>query len=447
MSAHLQILNERPLQTLVRLSLPNLAAGLVQSMMIVTEGWYAGTLGPTALAGVALVFPVFMATMMFSAGAMGGAIAGAMARAMGAGDLERANAVLRVAVLISLSLGTLKGILVLSFAPVLFAAMGGEGAVLHAALDYCWVLFPCIALVWVTNMVTGALRGTGDMKHPAIATVIIVLAHFLLLLSQVLAGSPFGLVGAGGAILIAYLVGLAYVLSIWRIRDRPVRMTLGGWGRLTGGLRVLGAGLLASSQTAMTIAYSLLVTAMFGNLGADWLAGYGIAMRLELLIVPVIFGIGGAGMVATGTLLGAGRRADAIRMGWLSALSAATLVGCIGVIVSIWPGLWTGLFTDRAEIAGAAGQTLRVIGPCFAFFGLGLCLYFVSQGLQTLHVPVLGAILRLCIVVAGLTILSSQGGLEPEPALLLVAAAMVTYGLSVALGLRFGPWRSTTVAA
>ena len=88
---------------------------------------------------------------------------------------------------------------------------------------------------------------------------------------------------------------------------------------------------------------------MFGNLGADWLAGYGIAMRLELLIVPVIFGIGGAGMVATGTLLGAGRRADAIRMGWLSALSAAALVGCIGVIVSIWPGLWTGLFTDRAD--------------------------------------------------------------------------------------------------
>ncbi len=78
MTAHLRILNERPLQTLIRLAVPNLAASLVQSMMIVTEGWYAGSLGSTELAAVALVFPMFMATMMLSAGAMGGAVAGAI---------------------------------------------------------------------------------------------------------------------------------------------------------------------------------------------------------------------------------------------------------------------------------------------------------------------------------------------------------------------------------
>ena len=206
---------------------------------------------------------------------------------------------------------------------------------------------------------------------------------------------------------------------------------------------MLTAGTLAGSQTVMTIAYSLLATAVFGNLSAEWLAGYGIAMRLELLIVPVIFGIGGAGMVATGTLLGAGRRGDAIRMGWLSALTAAGLVGTIGLVLSIWPSLWTGLFTDQPEIADTAAQTLGIVGPCYAFFGLGLCLYFVSQGLATLPIPVLGAVLRLTVVGAVFWILAQSGSLTTDTALWTVSGAMIFYGCFVAIGLATGPWRHT----
>lgn len=445
MNAHLRILTDHPLRTLARLAIPNLAASILQSLMLVTEGWYAGTIGPTALAGVALVFPVFMATMMFSAGAMGGAVSGAMARAMGSGDIDRANGVLRTAMLISIGLGCVNALLVLGFGPILFSAMGGKGEVLDMAMRYCWVLFPGIAIVWMANMITGALRGTGDMLRPAVTTLIIVVSHFLLIVLQMFFGSPFGLAGAGGAALGAYTIGQLYVLGVWYGRERAVRISLQGWQHLTGGLRVLGAGALAGSQTVMTIAYSLIATAVFGNMGAEWLAGYGIGMRLELLIVPVIFGIGGAGMVATGTLLGAGRRADAIRMGWLSAFSAAALAGAIGLVVSVWPWLWTGLFTDSPEIAAAAAKTLGRVGPFYGFFALGLCLYFVSQGLETLRFPVAGALLRLAVVAGGFTLLDRQDQLTPDAALWVVAAAMIAYGTSVALGLRLGPWRKTPV--
>ena len=73
------------------------------------------------------------------------------------------------------------------------------------------------------------------------------------------------------------------------------------------------AGLLAGSQSIMTVGYALIATGVFARFGQDWLAGYGIGARLELLLIPIIFGIGGATMVATGTLMGAGRRADAVR--------------------------------------------------------------------------------------------------------------------------------------
>ncbi|MEM9060849.1 MAG: MATE family efflux transporter [Pseudomonadota bacterium] len=434
------------MRTLFRLAVPNLAASLVQSLMIVTEGWYAGYLGAAELAGAALVFSFFMATMMLSAGAMGGAVAGAMARAVGSGDMVRANAVLRGAVLIALTVGTIKGALVIIYGPVLFVAMGGSGAGLDAAIAYVEILFPAIALVWVSNMLTGALRGTGDMLRPAAVTLLIVVAHLVLISLQVLSGAPFGFAGAALATLGAYGIGLIYLMTIWTSRHRAVRLGFNDWLSLTGTRRLLGNGLLAGSQTVMTITYSLIATAAFGNIGAAWLAGYGIGVRLELLIVPVIFGIGGAGMVATGTLLGAGRRREAILMGWLSAACAAILVGSIGFILAIWPSLWTDLFTNDPDIAMAASRYLGTVGPCYAFFGLGLCLYFLSQGMETLAIPVLGALLRLGAVISGIAVLSASGELLPDHVLLLLGAAMALYGVFVAAGLYLGPWSKRVTA-
>ena len=199
-------------------------------------------------------------------------------------------------------------------------------------------------------------------------------------------------------------------------------------------------GLLAGIQSILTIAYSLIVTGVFGNIGRDWLAGYGIGARLELLLVPMVFGIGGAAMVATGTLVGAGRRADAIRTGWMAAAAAGGVTGLIGVLLAIWPGLWSGLFTDDAAIAAATEAYLTYVGPVYAFFGVGLCLYFASQGLETLPIPVAGAVLRLLVVVGGFTALAAAQMLGPQAALIVVTASMAAYGLFVAVGLWLGPW-------
>lgn len=442
-----RILSSPSLKTLLGLSLPNLAASLVQSLMLVAEGWYAGGLGPEALASIALVFPVFMFTMMLSAGAIGGAVSGAMARAVGAGDVERANGVLRAAVLLSLGIGGLKAVLVLTAGPVLFSAMGGEGPVLDGALSYAWALFPFIWVVWLTNMITGALRGTGDMIRPAVCTVIIVATHLTIVVLLRALDADAGLAGAGFAILGAYLAGLCYIVVVWSAAGRDVRLTLTGWHRLAAVWPVLSAGLLAGSQTAMTIAYSVIATAVFGHISAVWLAGYGIGVRLEMLVVPLIFGTGGAGIAMTGTLLGAGRRRDAIRIGWLCAGLSAALVGSIGVAAALAPWMWSGLYTDDPEIASAAAAYLRLVGPFYGFFALGLSLYFVSQGLATLLYPVIGAALRLAVVVLGLGLLIWIDALTPIRALIIVAAAMLLYGIFVAIMLRLGPWRPRIATA
>src|ERR1700676_4486428 len=78
-------------RTIVRLALPNVAVMVVQASIGLIETYFVAKLGLDALAGMALVFPLFMLLQMVSAGAMGGGILSAIARALGAGNRDRAH--------------------------------------------------------------------------------------------------------------------------------------------------------------------------------------------------------------------------------------------------------------------------------------------------------------------------------------------------------------------
>ena len=120
---------------------------------------------------------------------------------------------------------------------------------------------------------------------------------------------------------------------------------------------------------------------------------------------------------------------------------AATLVGVIGVLNALWPELWRGWFTDIPAVAAVTDHYLRVVGPFYGFFGLGLCLYFASQGLNTLFWPVFGTFLRLAVVAAGVGALSLQAAPNLSHLLMVVAAGILTYGGVIAAGLHWRAWR------
>ena len=80
------------LPVLMRLALPNMGALVAGSVAAIAETAYVGRLGVPALAGMAVVFPLVMLQGMLSAGAMGSGVSAAIARALGAGDQARAEA-------------------------------------------------------------------------------------------------------------------------------------------------------------------------------------------------------------------------------------------------------------------------------------------------------------------------------------------------------------------
>ena len=61
----------------------------------------------------------------------------------------------------------------------------------------------------------------------------------------------------------------------------------------------------------------------------------------------------------------------------------------MGLAAAIWPTAWLGLFGDDPAMLDTGAAYLRVVGPAYGFFGLGLSLYFASQGAGRLLWPLL----------------------------------------------------------
>ena len=203
-------------------------------------------------------------------------------------------------------------------------------------------------------------------------------------------------------------------------------------------LRVGAPSLVNNVQANLTV---LLLTGLVGPFGTGALAGFGMGTRLEYLQIPLVFGFGSALVTMVGTNIGAGRHARAERIAWTGAGMAAVLTGTIGLGAALFPRIWLGLFSADPEVLRAGATYLRIVGPAYGFFGLGLALYFASQGAGRLLWPVLAGLSRLAIASVGgwLAIHWLGGGLIALFAVM--ALAFVVFGCILALGVRSGGFR------
>src|SRR4051812_1648730 len=139
------------LPTLLRLAVPNVFAMVAAAAVGIGETLYVGLLGKTALAAMALVFPLVMLMQMCSAGAMGGGVSSAISRALGARQPERVRALLVHALCIGTGLGLGFAALLWTFGPLLYRTLGGSGEVLAQARLYGIWVFGAVPALWLFN--------------------------------------------------------------------------------------------------------------------------------------------------------------------------------------------------------------------------------------------------------------------------------------------------------
>src|SRR5258707_10860046 len=310
-------------------------------------------------------------------------------------------------------------------------------------MQYSHVLFSGAISIWMVNTLASVVRGTGDMRIPSVTLITTAIVEVVVGggFGLGLFGLPkFGMAEVATGQLTAFTLGAIYLT--WYLASGRSRLKL-NFAAFTFQrdmffdiLKVGAVSCLSPLQTVLTI---LIFTKILASFGTETLAGYGMGSRLEFLLTPIAFAFGVASVPMVGMAMGAGLVARARQVAWTAGAASSLIVGLIGVVVAIWPALWVSLFTSDPGVTAAANSYFSLAGPAFAFFGMGACLYFSSQGAAKVGGPVLAGTARLLLVGLGGWWLAASGA--PAWTLFaLVAAAMVVYGLGTALAIRLTRW-------
>lgn len=430
---------------LVHLATPNAAAFVVQALVSMTEVWYVGQLGTTSLAAMAFVFPGLMLMQMLSGGALGGAVASSVARALGSGDVDRAKQLIWHALCIAILAGLFFWSSFVVFGEPLLVFIGAEEKVLDLALAYASILFGGCTCIWITSLLSGVFRGMGEMKFPALlmagSGVVQVILSGALVLGWF--GAPkLGIRGA--AISVITVASLSTIISLSKLVFGHQRISLvRSHAKLRGPLfaDIFKVGALASLSPFLTIASIMIVNGVISGFGDAMVAGFGIGSRLEFLLIPMVFGFGAAMNTMVGMNIGAGDVARSEHIAFVGGSVAAALTGVIGLTLAVFPGIWIGVFTNDPETLAAGSLYLQYTGWAFAFQGMGLSLYFASQGAGKVLWPVIANFIRFGIGAGGAVLAVYVFHLSVGWVFACLAVGMAFYGLITAGSIWLGAWR------
>ncbi len=428
--------------TLLKLAWPNILIMLAQAATGLIETWWVARLGTDALAGMALVFPPVMLMQMISGGAMGGGISSAIARALGGGRRADADALVLHALVISVGLGLVFSVVMLVWGRPIYRLLGGSGGDLEAALIYSNVVFAGNVLLWLMNGLASVIRGTGNMLLPALVVCggVVLLGPLSPLLIFGWGPIPAMGIAGGGLALVVFYVGGTAVLGWYVFTGRNLaRFTLTRlrWPMFRDILSVGAVGTISSLQTNVTIAVATVMVAAAA--GVDAVAGFGTGARVEYLLIPLVFGLGAPLVALVGTNVGAGQRDRALRIALIGGAMAFAMTEAIGIAAAIWPHAWLGLFSSDPRMVETGAAYLRLVGPAYGFFGLGLALYFASQGAGRLFWPLAAGTLRVAIALgAGWIAMRLTGSLDWLFGAL--ALGLVVYGIVLTTAVASGAW-------
>ena len=311
-----------------------------------------GHLGVSQLGALAVGTAAFTASFwIFSVLAFG--VTPRVARAVGAGEGPRADAIGVQALFLALILGAAVTIIGIVFAGPIVRVLGAKGSVEHFAEPYLRVRALAAIPVLIGQVGQGWMRGMQDTKTPMLVLLVGLVINTVL--NYVLI-YPLGLGVEGSAL--ATVIGQGVVAAAFIVLLRK-RMNAPRWWPDVAVIRgLLRVGIELTIRTGALLAAMTVATAVAARMGEVPLAAWQIAMQVFLLLAFTLDSLAIAAQAMVGRFLGAVDLAQASevsrRLLWLGLLLGVVLFFVLG-IGSRWAA---GLFTEDGRVIAVAGSLL-----------------------------------------------------------------------------------------
>ena len=384
MSETLHPLASRPVGRLLwEYSLPAVVGLLVMSMYNVVDRIFIGQgVGPEAIAGLAVTFPVMnLTTAIGTLVGVGGSARASIA--MGGGDRQAVALYLGNSVTLTVVNAAVYITVFALFMEPILRAFGASDVTMPYAYDVVMYLLPGLFLTNVTYGLNNFIRATG-YPVTAMVTMLIGAGVNLVLAPLFIFVLDMGIRGAAIATDISMAVGAMFVVAHFLRRDVSVRFTRGSFGlRWHIVLAIISIGAAPALVNTASCCINILINRNLYAFGGDMAIGAaGIFVTVSSLVVMVVLGICQGMQPVVGYNYGAGDFGR-VRRAFLMASAAGTVVCTIGwAVVMTAPALVARVFTADASLISTTAPALRTAMAVFPIVAVQIVAttYFQSIG-------------------------------------------------------------------
>jgi putative MATE family efflux protein len=355
---------EEPIPGLVRdITVPASIGFLFNTMYNVVDTYFSGLISTQALASLSLSFPVFFIIIAMGTGISTGTTA-LIANALGAGQTAKAG----LLAIQGITFGSLTAIALTALgiyvSPVMFSILGASNDYLVMVVAYMNAIFVGTVFFILNYMLNAVLNGLGETRP--FRNFLIAGFFMNILLDPWFIYGGFGL-PAMGIIGIAIATVIIQVMGCFYLGYKVYRMGLFSGRALSdviprpGPFKEIARQGLPASFNMLTVGMGIFVITYFvSHFGKEAVAAYGIAMRVEQIVLVPTIGLNIATLTLVAQNNGAGRF-DRVRAALRTCLKYGAYVMAIGTIaVLLGARPLMALFTEDGSVVDVGATYLRI---------------------------------------------------------------------------------------
>lgn len=379
-------LTTAPIPHLVRrLAIPASVGFLFNTLYNVVDTFWAGRYSTDALAALSLSFPIFFLMLAMGMGFSTGVTA-LLGNALGTGDRRQAARIASQGLILSLLVAAVIMAVGYATVPALFRLLGASDAYLRICLDYMFVILAGTPIVLQVYMLNGILNSQGDMASFRNYLIVATVANIALDPWFMYGGfglPAMGIKGIAAATILVQIFGLVYLF-------RQVQAT-GLLHRREGACyrpdphvlaAITGQGIPASLNMVTVALGIFVITYFLSHFGQQAVAAYGVATRIEQLVLLPTIGLNTAALTLAAQNSGAGHYQRVRQTVRTALLYGGFMTAGGSVLLYLQAESLMGLFTDDDAVVAAGAHYLRIA----AFIEYAYVILFVNtsvlQGLK-----------------------------------------------------------------
>ncbi len=372
-------------QLIQKLAVPASVGFFFNTMYNVVDTYFAGLLSVDALAALSLSFPVFFILIAVSAGISQGATA-LVSNALGADDLESARDMATQSVIFSLGMGILLMIGGFLTFPFLFGVLGAEGEYLKITLTYMNCILAGTLFFIGQSILNATLNAQGDTKSYRNILITGFVLNLILDPWFMYGGMGLPAMGIRGIALATVLIqAIGCVYLAWKVSISKLKYPRFGsrwkpdfhtWGQLA------KQGFPASINMMTVAAGIFVITWFISFFSKEGVAAYGIATRIEQIILLPTIGLNIAVLTLTGQNNGAGHIDRILEMRKVAMKVGLVMMVSGGVVLYFTASWMMKFFTDNNEVVIIGTEYLRIASFTLCSYVILFQTVFMLQGLK-----------------------------------------------------------------